>query len=401
MALCGCGPDELGRNSNSNSNSTGHGGHDLAGDLSGDLSAELDGGHPSMPDACVAVTAKANLGKLPADIIFIIDNSGSMGPKISAVENNLDVNFAQIIKQSNIDYRVILLSWYATADGGGNFRVCIRQPLGGNVSCDSTEPFPVDTATFYQYNDLIGSTNSLFEALKTYNARDPSCPLPPSMCSAPNGWSDWLRPEALKVFVEITDDQSNTNADDFETMLFALTPKMFGDATRRNYVFHSIIGVLENTPPIQPYQSTDPVVTMACSTAVNDGPQYQDLSIRTGGLRFPVCEYNSYDVVFRAIADGVVAGAKIACNFDVPTAPGGEGINLSTVVVQYTPSTGGQMQNFKQVSDASKCTDVNQFYINTSTDGGNGQIVLCPATCQIVQDDNAAQVSVTFDCSIM
>src|SRR5439155_205372 len=52
----------------------------------------------------------------------------------------------------------------------------------------------------------------------------------------------------------------------------------------------------------------------ACTDgAVGPGKAYQDLSKMTGGLRFPICQYDSFDAVFKAVAGGVVAGAKVAC----------------------------------------------------------------------------------------
>ncbi len=396
VAICGCGPDEMGRNTGS----SGRGGnHDLGDDLAMSLSLDLASGRP---DACAAVSAMATLHKRPVDVIFVIDNSGSMSDEINAVQNNININFAQIIGASGLDYRVIMLSWYATADGGGDYRVCIRPPLGGNVKCDATEPKPIDTSNFYQYNDQILSWNSLAEVIHTYNVRDPSCDPAPAVCSAANGWSDWLRADSLKVFIEITDDESkDLTSDDFESMLFALTPSRFGDASDRNYVFYSIVGLKENTPPTMPYAPTDPVITQVCSTAVAAGTQYQNLSILTGGLRYPICQLSSFDSVFQSVANGVITGSKVACNFDVPDGPGGQLINLSTVVVRYTPSNGSAIQAFMQVSDASKCSgQPGSFYITSDADADSDQIVLCPDTCSTVQADDQAQIGVLFDCSV-
>ena len=44
------------------------------------------------------------------------------------------------------------------------------------------------------------------------------------------GWSTWLRPDAFKVFIGITDDNSDTTETVFESQLLAKTPKMFGTA---------------------------------------------------------------------------------------------------------------------------------------------------------------------------
>src|SRR5262245_53038707 len=63
------------------------------------------------PDAaCVATSVQATLRKLPVDVIFIIDNSGSMTDNIESVQNNINDSFASIIGASGVDYRVIMIS---------------------------------------------------------------------------------------------------------------------------------------------------------------------------------------------------------------------------------------------------------------------------------------------------
>src|SRR5690606_29760723 len=59
---------------------------------------------------CAAVTGQATLRKRPMDIIISIDNSGSMAGEIEAVQQRISDDFAQIIEQSGIDYRVIMVS---------------------------------------------------------------------------------------------------------------------------------------------------------------------------------------------------------------------------------------------------------------------------------------------------
>ena len=75
-------------------------------------------------DSCASTNVEATVKIKPADIIFVIDNSGSMGQEIAGVEKNINVNFAQIIEQSMVDYRVIML----TAHGALGNDVCIEAP---------------------------------------------------------------------------------------------------------------------------------------------------------------------------------------------------------------------------------------------------------------------------------
>jgi hypothetical protein len=382
VALCftiGCGADLNGN------------GFDLAGGGGGDGGAPTGdggGGGFDRDAACAQVSADGTLVKKPVDIIFVIDNSGSMTGEIQAVENNVNVNFAQIIGASGLDYRVIMVSTHGSASGSQS--ICIGAPLSGNTTCSPPPATPTNGARFFHYSTEIGSNNSLQKIRDTYNVADPNG-------KAPGGWSDWLRADAVKVFVEITDDDAtNMTADQFETMLFAKVPAHFGTAAARNYIWHSIAGFNENNPVTKPWAPTDPIQTAECNNGNGSegiGQVYQELSQRTGGLRFPICQFANFDAVFQEIAKGVVQGAQVACEFEVPAPPPGQTVDLNTVLVDYYPSGGGQMVTFQQVANAAACMP-NSFYIE------NGKIILCPDTCTQVKGDVMAKVKVLFDCTV-
>jgi hypothetical protein len=391
LLICGCGPgDGVGRGTASNGGNGGtNGGNGEDMSLFGrDLSVDPRDLTFINPDACAAVSAMATLTKRPVDIIVTIDDSGSMSQELDAVEKNINVNFANILGMSGLDYRVIMFTQFGT----GTYQICVKPPLGGNACAGETKP--VNTANFFHYSLDVESYDSLKLLIQKYNVADANG-------LAPNGWSQWLRPDALKVFIEVTDDEStDMTSTDFDTMLLAKTPKMFGDATKRDYVFYSITGVVENNPATKAYAPTDALVTGKCSTAVNAGQEYQKLSRLTGGLRFPICQLASFDVVFQAVAAGVVAGARVACSFEVPTPTTGENVDINSVQVKYTPSAGGMQKVFTKVDDISQCTTAGNFYITTDSDLGTPQIVLCPDACTTVQGDSQAQIGVTFDCSV-
>lgn len=65
---------------------------------------------------------------LPVDIIIVIDNSGSMSTEIKGVQDNINKNFAAILENSGLDYRVILVAAYGKYTSQ---RVCIEAPLSG------------------------------------------------------------------------------------------------------------------------------------------------------------------------------------------------------------------------------------------------------------------------------
>ena len=333
-------------------------------------------------EACESLSDEASLTKKPVDIIVVIDNSGSMTAEIVAVENNINVNFAQIIEQSGIDYRVILLAKHGSAAGAQS--VCIRAPLSG-TNCNPIPSAPVNGPRFFQYDIEISSTNSLSRLLSTYATSDVHG-------FAPGGWSSWLRPNSIKTFIEITDDESSITADDFEQQLFALAPAgTFGSAQDRQYVFHSIIGIVPNSPTTAAWTPTDPKKDAMCDSAANPGARYEDLSIRTGGMRFPVCETSSYDAVFKAAAQDVIESATIACDFTPAPLPSGQ--VYSEAYIEYTPGAGGASELFLEVADQAACSATGFV-----RDDETGRITLCPATCDKVKQDETAKLNVLYAC---
>ncbi|MSP63664.1 MAG: hypothetical protein EXR72_25630 [Myxococcales bacterium] len=333
--------------------------------------------------SCVQVSAAATLVKRPVDVIFVIDNSGSMTDEIVGVEKNINTNFAAIMAKSKLDYRVIMVTRHGVAAQGQS--ICVDKPLSGHT-CNPPPLVPVNTKIYFHYNTEIASTDSFKKIIATYNVPDLDG-------NPPAGWSSYLRKDSFKAFIEITDDGSTITAAAFEPMLFALQPALFGDMKKRNYSWHTIAGLKENMPPQKPWGPKDPIQANKCTLgggAVNNGIEHQTLRIATGGLRFPICEWASFDGVFQEVAAGIVQGASVSCDFPIPMPPDMQQIDFDTVLLEYTPGKGAP-EDFLQVADLGKCAP-NSFYLTGS------KIVLCPETCTKVQKDYMAKFRVLFDC---
>ncbi len=357
-----------------------------------------------LPSACGTQSAAAQVTIKPVDIVIVIDNSGSMALEIAGVESNINKNFADILAASGLDYRVILVSAFGK---NSIYKVCIEAPLGGIPPGGCLEPpaQPVNNpGRFYHYSTPISSVDAACRALSTFDGAEPDL-----YGFAPLGWRSWLRADSLKVFLVITDDQmacsygdknyidSNMGPDAvlaataFDAAILARSPLHFGTAEARNYRWYSIVGMGFNVPPSTPYTPKDPLIAAKCPSAVTGGLGYQALSNVTGGWRFPLCDTSQYDQVFDGIAQNVVEGAKIACDFVIPAAPEGKALDEDSVVVHVTPMGEMNPEIYEQVPGLEMCAPM-AFYV------ADGKVILCPEACAALQNDKAAEIEVEFTC---
>ena len=328
----------------------GGGGGDDSGSLFGD-----GGGGDDASTTCAATTTTAQ--KAQVDLIFVIDDSGSMTQEMVQIKTNVNT-FAQKIGKSGLDYRVIFIVRRGTS---GN-TICVPPPLA-LANCADNPP------TFYHVPQDVQSTDSLALALSTYDS----------------AWKNYVRMDAYKVFVEVTDDQAGSvKAADFDPQLLAKAPAgMFGTAAKRKYIFDSIVGWQTGTALI-----TGP----KCASAVNNGSEYQKLSQLTGGIVDSVCN-TDYSGVLDNLAKGLVT--RLGCEFSLPTPDGGT-VDPTKVVVQYTPAS-GPPKTLNQVTDASKCGSVADawYYDNNASPT---KILLCPTTCTTIGTDTAGSIKVLLGC---
>lgn len=367
---------------------------------------------------CAGGNSEAKLAKRPIDIIFVVDNSGSMAGEIVQIQNRIDTDFAAIMAASGIDYRVIMVSRYGDVDvavGGSDHPICIKKPLGGNDCVDPVnETLVSNPPNFYHYSADIESLDSWCKLLGGY-ARPDELPTGARawIPRAASGWSQWLRPNAFNVFVEISDDDVSCStygysfndgntvaggtaaANLFDAALRALSAEDFGTASARNYVWHSIIGMVANSPATTAWPATASISTTTCGAGA-DGPGtgHQALSKLTGGLRYPICNNTNFNAIFNAIAASVVEKSTAECDYEVPS---GTSFDVDDTTVRYTTLSGTTDVSTKltRATSAATCSATGWYY----DDPSNPQtITLCPTTCNTVKGDDNARVWVEFGC---
>src|SRR5690606_25413005 len=110
---------------------------------------------------------------------------------------------------------------------------CVTAPLSGVTTCPSAIPVP--TSRFHQYSDKIESDDSFDRILANMNSSAAD-----NYDQSTMGWSEWLRPEAKKVFLELTDDNEDMAVSTFLASLTAQSDQ-FGTADDPAFIWHSII----------------------------------------------------------------------------------------------------------------------------------------------------------------
>jgi hypothetical protein len=367
---------------------------------------------------CAGGSSAASLLKRPIDVIVSVDNSASMQGEIAAVQARINRDLADTLDAGAVDYRMIVVSRYGNVhvpnfDGGvasdSQYAVCVDAPLS-SLSCptsalDSTPNVANLPPRFYHHSTDIGSNNMWCRLLESYSEPDP---YPVARAGwkpvAPSGWGAFLREDALKVFVGITDDSplatsatylhgATTLARDcpdmlgdssldgtndlsgaraFDTALRRLAPSQFeAPGGERNYIWYSIAGMTgDENVALTP---TDPVENRCCrfdrgvdtvcqgsfglqvDNAANAGQGYQHLSILTGGLRYPSCYHDNFDAIFNAIAGDVIVRASASC--DLVLADRADFDPALASVVYSSVSSGSQVNTeLRRVANATACT---------------------------------------------
>ena len=384
---------------------------DTDGDGMSDSEEIFLGTDPTTPDGfCAGARGESTLESQPVDVILVIDNSSSMSGEIEAVIDRINNDFVRILEGEGdgppIDYQIILISRHGpiglAANGCDDHGVCIEPPLAGDV-CDPVGP-PVLTDRFHQYSVCIDSEDSLRKLVATFDRSPPEWAgrfiesgyfddegRLTTLEDVAGGWYLWLRPDASRVFLEITDDESHTDSEDFVEWLYSEDPVFFGTEEEPNWIFHSILGISENTPPDDPWLPSDPIVTDRCEGGRDAGVDYQELSIMSGGLRFSVCRNDNFNVIFRAIAEHVVAEATFPCRYSPEALPGSPPADFDAVIAVYEPGTGPE-RTLERASDREDCDSGGDYYVDRDA------IQLCPDLCLEAIADRSATLSVIVGC---
>ncbi|CAN5703296.1 hypothetical protein BH09MYX1_BH09MYX1_16600 [soil metagenome] len=355
---------------------------------------------PFDPDsACVSAAQIADPKPLPVDIIWMIDNSSSMAPAVAEVNNGLNA-FASLIDGKSLDYRVIMLSIRnktspITVGGATRYPICVPPPLAGDSDCGNGPRFfhsSIDvrsTQTFEQFLGTLGQTPGFAQG----------------QALGGEPWQGWLRPEATKTILVVTDDNARLTAQEFET--FSGGPNPFNSTTLPpgildpswngifdGYIFGGVYGW--GDPKNPSVRCTYP----NNSQPTSGGSTYTTLVTKTNGPRAKVCDgAPAWTPFFNEVAQAVLANAKISCEMAVPDPGGGQNVDPSKVNV--TLDDNGTITQLTRTAGKGTCGADLSWYFDDDT--LPTKVLLCPAACTTAQSIVGVQkkgaVKVLFGCA--
>jgi hypothetical protein len=129
----------------------------------------------------------------------------------------------------------------------------------------------------------------------------------------------------------------------------------------------------------------------AVEDGAGNGQGYQELSKMTGGLRFSSCYNDNFDSVFNAIAQEVVEGVAVSCDFTLQNVGS---FDIATAKVTFEESANATPVELTRVADAAACTATG-WYQDPNTPES---LTLCPTACADAQENEDSRLSVEIGC---
>ncbi|MCH9681935.1 MAG: hypothetical protein K0V04_10915 [Deltaproteobacteria bacterium] len=301
---------------------------------------------PPQHEECAAITEHSEVIPAPADIIFVVDNSGSMTFEAEEIQARMNDFSSQII-DSGVDVSVTLVSSYP---GNGN-GICIDAPLGFGNCPTADDRFP----HFIHVDAKVGSHDAWKNLLETHEE-----------------WATMLRPDSTKHIVVVTDDTSDMEWEEFKAELVELDPSYV------DFVHHSV------------------VCHSDCESAAGIGENYIALSNESAGVAADLCNQD-FQGVFDVLSTEVIGGSELACEFEIPTPPGDLEFDPDEVNLEFDDGQGGVLP-IGRVESPFECASVmDGWHYDNPADPT--MIVLCPQTCEKVQGVVGASIQIEFGCA--
>ena len=297
------------------------GGTDLGpGDLGTDMFTPPDVWVPECPDSIRVNTREASI---PVDIIFVIDNSGSMVDDLENMRANMAI-FWEGLASADIDSRVI----FVTQEG-----FAPRPPTGF-------------AGRYFEVGERVNSHDGLLKLLSQFDT-----------------YQRYLRPDAITHFVGITDDDARDG--DGPAFLETMT-ELLG----HEFTFHAIAS--ERIMPTR----DNPLGACVHSSgfAYSPGYEWNYLADETGGIKLSICE-EDWSRLLPPLTERVAVRIPIPCGYRLPTPPP-PGIRYDAEDFTVLYEVPGEPVQVIPRDLSGSCASGGWSYA-----AGSERIELCPSTC--------------------
>ncbi len=338
----GCATGGTGTSSSSSSSSGSGGGTSSSGGTGG---FNVDGGGGGSDDGGLCTSKTKEAHRVPLDIIFLLDRSGSMtGARWAGVTSGLGAFFSDPVS-SGIGAGLVFFPTQEPYDCDPTHYAALSVPIA-----------PLPGNAFALMNSIPANPTGV--GTPTYGALK-------GALMAATAYQD-AHPTHKVIVVTITDGEP-----------IGCEPKTIIDIANlaesaRNYngVLTFVIGVegsiISNLNKI--------------ASAGGTGSAYditQDIGL-----------FSQKTVEIRQ--------AALGCDFELPEPPPGEVLDPEKVNFTYTPMGSGNPKVIPRADDLADCGDQPGWYFDSNT--SPTRIILCPASCSTVQADANAKVEVAFGC---
>ncbi len=320
------------------------------GGTGGGIGGTGGGGTGGTGGGCGGVAVSVTPPPSPIDIIVGVDTSGSMSTEAAWVQAALP-GLATSIASSGIDIRVVLIS---------SCDMTVPAPLGSGAACPADTNLPA----YLHLNQGIGSNNMLSVVLNTFPQ-----------------WRSRLRPDSVKWFVLVTDDDSSMTSVDFITAVNALEPALIQPND-----WH-VAGLYAFEGPF----SSGPCFMLSAAP----GTVYETLVDATMGIHGNLCEQN-FDPFFNQLAASAITSSPLSCSWALPPHPTGGTINPSQVNVEI--QNGGSTQTIPFVSSTATCPSAPNGWSYDDIVNPT-RIFTCPGACTLVRQPDLQSIDVVFGCA--